>query len=116
QAREKINHVHRFRILVVGRANAGKTTILQRLCNTTDQPEVFDGEGRKVCGMYCNSLCLHGHHNIEYEMVFKSNPHFVFHDSCGFESGSEAQFKKMREFVMDCAKTPKLEKRIHAIW
>ncbi|KAI6012816.1 GTP-binding protein, partial [Pisolithus orientalis] len=110
----------RFRILVVGRANAGKTTILQRLCNTTDQPEVFDGEGRYVeCTVIPCALSMwlaRGHHNIEYEMVFKSNPHFVFHDSCGFESGSEAQFEKMREFVMDCAKTPKLEKRIHAIW
>jgi len=43
--REKIG---RFRILVVGRANAGKTTLLQRVCNTTEDPEVFDGAGNKV--------------------------------------------------------------------
>jgi len=43
--REKIG---RFRILVVGRANAGKTTLLQRVCNTTENPEVFDGAGNKV--------------------------------------------------------------------
>ena len=31
----------RFRCLIIGRANAGKTTILQRVCNTVVNPEVF---------------------------------------------------------------------------
>jgi septin family protein len=38
----------RFRILIIGRANAGKTTILQKVCNTAEQPEIFDSEGKKV--------------------------------------------------------------------
>jgi septin family protein len=38
----------RFRILVMGRANAGKTTLLQRICNTTEKPEIFDRKGNKV--------------------------------------------------------------------
>ena len=38
----------RFRILIIGRANAGKTTILQKVCNTTEQPEIFDSRGNKV--------------------------------------------------------------------
>jgi GTPase SAR1 family protein len=38
----------RFRILVIGRANAGKTTILKRICNTAEDPEIYDGEGNKV--------------------------------------------------------------------
>ena len=38
----------RFRILVIGRANAGKTTILQRVCNTTEQPKIFNREGHEV--------------------------------------------------------------------
>jgi GTPase SAR1 family protein len=38
----------RFRILIIGRANAGKTTILRAICNTTENPEVYDGEGNKV--------------------------------------------------------------------
>ena len=37
-----------FRILILGRANAGKTTILQKVCNTDEQPMIFDGEGNKV--------------------------------------------------------------------
>ncbi|KAI6128291.1 hypothetical protein EV401DRAFT_1853748, partial [Pisolithus croceorrhizus] len=100
-----------FRILVMGRANAGKTTILQRVCNTTDQPEIFNGKGEKV-GI--SHVC--GYHNIKDELVFRSNPRFVFHDSRGFESGSEEEFDRMREFVMDRAKATKLDERIHAIW
>ena len=38
----------RFRVLIIGRANAGKTTILQRVCNTTEQPEIFNRKGYKV--------------------------------------------------------------------
>ncbi|KAG5652123.1 hypothetical protein H0H81_006199, partial [Sphagnurus paluster] len=39
--------VDRFRILVIGRANAGKTTILKKVCNTTEDPEIFDAKGNK---------------------------------------------------------------------
>ena len=38
----------RFRILIIGRANAGKTTILQKVCNTTEDPEIYNAEGEKV--------------------------------------------------------------------
>jgi septin family protein len=37
-----------FRILVIGRANAGKTTILRKVCNTTGEPIIFDPDGKKV--------------------------------------------------------------------
>jgi len=30
-----------FRVLIIGRANAGKTSILQRVCNTTESPEIY---------------------------------------------------------------------------
>jgi GTPase SAR1 family protein len=30
-----------FRVLVLGRANAGKTTILQRVCDTTESPTIY---------------------------------------------------------------------------
>ncbi|KAI6002184.1 hypothetical protein F5J12DRAFT_841422, partial [Pisolithus orientalis] len=107
----------------MGRANAGKTTILQRVCNTTDQPEIFNGEGQKVDPTVVQGSskvrpvwaviqqtveCIQrGYHNIEDELVFQNNPCYVFHDSRGFEAGSEEQFDMMRKFVMD---------QIHAIW
>ncbi|KAI6132342.1 GTP-binding protein [Pisolithus croceorrhizus] len=100
-----MKNIKRFRILVMGRANAGKTTILQRVCNSTDEPEIFDAEGSK-----------RGYHDITHEFVFKSNPGFVFHDSCGFEAGSTKQFEQMKEFVVDRATTRRVNERVHAIW
>lgn len=40
-ARQKYSH---FRILVIGRANAGKTTLLKRVCNTTKDPLIYNEE------------------------------------------------------------------------
>ena len=43
----------RFRVLIIGRANAGKTSILQRICGTTESPiisESKDGLKRNVRG------------------------------------------------------------------
>jgi hypothetical protein len=30
-----------FRVLIIGKANAGKTSILQRVCDTTESPEIY---------------------------------------------------------------------------
>ena len=30
-----------FRVLIIGRANAGKTSILQRVCDTTESPKIY---------------------------------------------------------------------------
>ena len=47
-ARKHFDRIGRFRILVIGRSNAGKTTLLQRICNTAELPEVFNSKGEKV--------------------------------------------------------------------
>ncbi len=44
RVREKYSH---FRILVIGRANAGKTTLLKRVCNTLDDP-IYDEENKNL--------------------------------------------------------------------
>ncbi|KAJ8581424.1 hypothetical protein M405DRAFT_777435, partial [Rhizopogon salebrosus TDB-379] len=106
----------RFRILVVGRANAGKTTLLQKVCNTTEKPLIFNGRGKKIDADVVKSSVDRGYHDIMNELVFQSNPGFVFHDSCGFEAGGVDEFKKMKEFVSERASTRKLNERIHAIW
>jgi len=46
--RRHFDRIGRFRVLVIGRSNAGKTTLLQRVCNTTELPEVFNAKGDKV--------------------------------------------------------------------
>lgn len=48
KVKEHFNRIGCFRVLVMGRSNAGKTTILQRVCNTTELPEVFNATGEKV--------------------------------------------------------------------
>ena len=57
-----------------------------------------------------------GIHNIESELIFRSNQKLVFHDSQGFEAGREAEFLQMKKFIADRAKTTILKKRLHAIW
>jgi len=39
-----------FRILIIGKANAGKTTILRKVCNAKPdaKPIIYDAEGREV--------------------------------------------------------------------
>ncbi|KAI6015416.1 hypothetical protein BKA83DRAFT_4341667 [Pisolithus microcarpus] len=115
-AREYMEILNRFRVLIIGRANAGKTTILQRVCNTVENPEIFDGNGEKIDNAVVQGTLKRGYHNIEDELVFRSNPGFVFHDSSGFEAGSVQQFDKMKKFVINHAAARVLENRIHAIW
>ena len=42
----------RFRILVIGRANAGKTTLLQRVCNTTEDPRIYDEDKKNLVSVH----------------------------------------------------------------
>ncbi|KAI6139478.1 GTP-binding protein [Pisolithus tinctorius] len=115
-AQEYMKNIKRFRILVMGRANAGKTTILQRVCNSTENPEIFDGKGNKIDDTIVQGTLARGYHRIEHELIFQSNLGFVFHDSCGFEAGAAEEFDQMKDFVVDRAATPKVNERIHAIW
>ena len=48
EVKKHFDRIGHFRVLVLGRSNAGKTTLLQRVCNTTELPEVFNAEGEKV--------------------------------------------------------------------
>ena len=48
----------KFRVLIIGRANAGKTSILQRVCDTTDSVVVHRGneEVRGLTFVICPSV------------------------------------------------------------
>ena len=74
---------------------------------------------RTICpqiGTHALMSTQRGNHDITHEMVFKSNPGFAFHDSCGLEAGSEEEFEQMKRFISERANTTKLEERIHVIW
>ncbi|KAG1864502.1 hypothetical protein C8R48DRAFT_798196, partial [Suillus tomentosus] len=59
---------------------------------------------------------MRGLHDINNEMVFRSNQGFIFHDSRGFESGGEAEFIKVKGFIADRSKEKKITNRLHTIW
>ena len=42
----------RFRILVIGRVNAGKTTLLKRVCNTTEDPSIYDKNNKNLVSVH----------------------------------------------------------------
>ncbi|KDQ16357.1 hypothetical protein BOTBODRAFT_31044 [Botryobasidium botryosum FD-172 SS1] len=115
QIRSKYQH---FRVLIMGRANAGKTTILKAVCGTTGEPQVYNKRGRRIRaeGSILSPTSWRGIHNIEYELRFRSNPGFVFHDSRGFEAGATEELEKAREFIKNRAAERSVDKQLHAIW
>ena len=65
---------------------------------------------------YSNHFIQRGYHNIEDELIFQSNPQFIFHDSQGFESGSVKELDQMKKFLVEKGREMELGKRLHAIW
>ncbi|KIM26308.1 hypothetical protein M408DRAFT_313686 [Serendipita vermifera MAFF 305830] len=117
RTQELLERCNKFRVLIIGRANAGKTTILKRVCDTAEEPEVYNKHGEKVgSGDVDITHINRGQHDIENEMVFTSNPGFRFHDSGGFESGGIAELDRVREFITQRSHEQKMEDRLHAIW
>jgi len=84
-----------FRVLVLGRANAGKTSILQRVCETTESPKIYRG-GEEV---KLDPSMDRGEHTIEDELVFSNHTGYVFHDSRGIESGSTEELEILKDFI-----------------
>ncbi|KAF8057009.1 hypothetical protein FPV67DRAFT_1529749 [Lyophyllum atratum] len=111
--RSKCRH---FRILIIGRANAGKTTILKKVCNSIEDPEIFSPSGKKLDPANVEGSAERGLHDIENQLIFKSNPQFIFHDSRGFESGSIDEMKIVQSFISKRARSTELPEQLHSIW
>ncbi|KAJ7199839.1 hypothetical protein GGX14DRAFT_536471 [Mycena pura] len=101
-----------FNVLVIGRANAGKTTLLKRVCNSVEDPEIFSPSGEKASPRGARR----GWHNIENQLIFKSNPQFIFHDSRGFESASVEEIENVKAFIAERAASTRLSQQLHTIW
>jgi len=75
EVKKHFDRIGHFRILVLGRSNAGKTTLLQRVCNTKELPEIYNAKGEKVnylILLYHMSLRLtdcHGISQIDHAIV-----------------------------------------------
>ncbi|KDQ08511.1 hypothetical protein BOTBODRAFT_118547 [Botryobasidium botryosum FD-172 SS1] len=114
----EVERPERFRILIIGRANAGKTTVLRAVCGVDEEPEVYDREGNKVSvsAIGGRGWGYRGEHHIDYELTFPSNPGFVFHDSRGFESGAAEELELVRKFIQEQSNLGSMSKQLHAIW
>ncbi|KAF8330460.1 hypothetical protein F5887DRAFT_1064134 [Amanita rubescens] len=97
-----------FRILVIGRANAGKTTILEKVCGVAKgaKPIIYNKDGKSVS---------RGEHDIEHQITYPGS-NFIFHDSRGFESGSTEELEIAWEFIEKKSAETELKNQLHAIW
>ncbi|KAJ6454318.1 hypothetical protein C8R45DRAFT_1037782 [Mycena sanguinolenta] len=107
----------KFRVLILGRANAGKTTILERLTGATmDEAEVWR-DGKILPGQTVKGQIDRGLHNINDEIRFRSRPGLVFHDSRGVEAGSATELSTVQQFVEERSlATRDLQNQLHVIW
>ncbi|KAH9061036.1 GTP-binding protein [Lactarius vividus] len=106
----------KFRVLIVGRANAGKTSILQRVCDTTDSPVIYRRTGVHTERVQLHPSMERGEHTIEDELEFSNHDGFIFHDSCGFEAGSVEELAIVQKFIRRRSGERLLRDRLHAIW
>ncbi|KAH9164376.1 hypothetical protein EDB89DRAFT_2102992 [Lactarius sanguifluus] len=102
----------KFRVLIIGRANAGKTSILQRVCETTNSPIIYRGR---------EEITLHpsadrGEHTVDDELIFSNHKAYIFHDSRAIESGSTDELEVLREFILRKCGNRRLQDKLHAIW
>ncbi|KAJ6522589.1 hypothetical protein B0H19DRAFT_1086041 [Mycena capillaripes] len=113
----------RFRILVIGRRNAGKTTILKKMCDSDGSDlRIVDRSGNEVDPSILEPDRQRGMSDVENEITFGSNPLFVFHDSRGIEAGAEHDENSplctdsLWKFIDKRSKETRIRDQIHAIW
>ncbi|KAI9457008.1 hypothetical protein BJY52DRAFT_1098851, partial [Lactarius psammicola] len=99
-----------FRVLIIGRPNAGMTSILRRLCDTKDSPVVWRGNEEVQRGFE------RGGHSIEDELVFRNHDGYIFHYFRGSEAGSNEELGIVLGFIRQRSGKRQLQDRLHAIW
>jgi predicted GTPase len=57
-----------------------------------------------------------GHANVDTEILSPLNPHFVLHDSKGFEPGEVNNVQIVQQFIQERIQRPNLKDKLHAIW
>ncbi|KAJ7729007.1 hypothetical protein B0H16DRAFT_1734372 [Mycena metata] len=112
-----------FRILVIGRRNAGKTTILKKMCDSDGSDlQIVDANGKQVDPSILEPNRERGMSDIENEIMFRSNPLFVFHDSRGIEAGAEHEkdsqlrTEYLWNFLRKRSMSERIKNQIHAVW
>ncbi|KAF8883267.1 hypothetical protein BD779DRAFT_1540399, partial [Infundibulicybe gibba] len=91
----------RFRILVIGKSGAGKSSLINAAFNVDLANVSHDRAGVS---------------SIEQEITSPHNNRFVLHDSQGFAAGEVANFNTVKNFIQRRANMPNVKDRLHAIW
>ncbi|KAF8334501.1 hypothetical protein F5887DRAFT_990881 [Amanita rubescens] len=108
--------IERFRILVIGNANAGKTTILKKVCHAQGrEPICFNRDGEPIAAEL-KPDASRGEHDIEDSFQYPTAHGFIFHDSRGFEAGATGELDNVTDFIKKRAEREELKDRLHAIW
>ncbi|KAF7969973.1 hypothetical protein HWV62_25456 [Athelia sp. TMB] len=95
----------RFRILVIGKSGAGKSSLI----NTAFR--VQDDEGQAAV-----SNLMAGVSDINQEIICKANPQFVLHDSKGFENGEIENLQIVETFLKERGERADISQQVHAVW
>ncbi|KAF9503468.1 hypothetical protein BS47DRAFT_1356164 [Hydnum rufescens UP504] len=104
----------RFRVLILGPANAGKTTLLERLTDSPAGASIVTRDGKRIEEVP-RAYDQRGIHTIDDEITYKSNPDLVFHDSGGFEAGGVEEVEAVWQFIRKRSVASPLQ-QLHAIW
>ncbi|KAF9507790.1 hypothetical protein BS47DRAFT_1321037 [Hydnum rufescens UP504] len=104
----------RFRVLILGPANAGKTTLLERLTDCPAGASIVTRDGKRIEEVP-RGYDQRGIHTIDDEITYKSNPDLVFHDSGGFEAGGVEEVEAVWQFIQQRSLASPSE-QLHAIW
>ncbi|KAG5732090.1 hypothetical protein E4T56_gene18797 [Termitomyces sp. T112] len=90
-----------FRILVMGKTGVGKSSLINRTFGVDDAIVEHDGIGFA---------------DINKEIYSRENPHFVLHDSKGFEQGDDTNVKIVSNFINERKKMHQIKDKLHAVW
>ncbi|KAG6879319.1 hypothetical protein C0992_003646 [Termitomyces sp. T32_za158] len=99
---ETLTPCSRFRILVVGNCGVGKSSLIANVFNV-DQKDIDIADDRV------------GTADIHREYTSADNPHFILHDSHGFEPGERNNLDAVEQFISQKSSLP-VKDRLHAIW
>ncbi|KAI6023128.1 hypothetical protein BKA83DRAFT_4273378 [Pisolithus microcarpus] len=98
---ELIAQCPRFRILVVGKTGAGKSSLIDRVFGTNTTGVADDRPGKA---------------RIEDGLISPQNDRFILHDSQGFEPGEGCNYDTVTSFIEARKKKPHIKDQLHAVW
>ncbi|KAF9519593.1 hypothetical protein BS47DRAFT_1158118 [Hydnum rufescens UP504] len=104
----------RFRVLILGPANAGKTTLLERLTDSSAGAAMVTRNGKRIKEVP-RGYDQRGIHSIDDEITYASNAELVFHDSGGFEAGGVQEVETVWKFIRERSLAPPSQ-QLHVIW